>query len=203
MKFIFVGIFVLFVSVSADEIQRIESIVNDIAKLRLDYDKTQEELSLSLVKLKDEQDKNDILLRELKKVEKEVQNLKNQIKNIKSNDLSNSEKKVIIKEKSEKCIENQIVKKNEFPQLQMKEKALNANKVDVRAHTYRLRNSANIYDAKGGNVVHVWDERTSFTSSFKSGTWIKVTGYFVDKIWKKSDKELWIKEADTKSRGTN
>ena len=93
MKFIFVGIFVLFVSVSADEIQRIESIVNDIAKLRLDYDKTQEELSLSLVKLKDEQDKNDILLRELKKVEKEVQNLKNQIKNIKSNDLSNSEKK--------------------------------------------------------------------------------------------------------------
>jgi septal ring factor EnvC (AmiA/AmiB activator) len=200
MKFLLMSLLVLFVYSNADELKRIESIVSDIKKLRIDYDKSEEELSLSLIKLKDEKEKNKILLEELNKAENKVNSLENKIENLKKSNKSNNIEKVIIKEKIEICSENQIVNKNKFPQLKMRDKDLSNERVDTNPQTYRLNKSAKIYDSKDGNIIEEWEDKTSFTSNLKSGHWIKITGYFVEKVWRKSNKELWIQETDVQRR---
>jgi len=200
MRFLLIALFIFCVHVNADEMQRIESIVVDIKKLRLDYDKSQEDLALTQVQLKDEKDKNEILLRELESKENEIIILNNQIKNIKKSEISSQKDKVIIKEKTIICQDNQISNKNKFPLLQMKKQEVSTALVSTKAQTYRLNKNANIYNGIDGKVIDIWEERTSFTSNFKSGSWIKITGYFVEKVWQKSKQELWIKEIDANHR---
>jgi septal ring factor EnvC (AmiA/AmiB activator) len=200
MKFLLMSLLVFSVYSNADELQRIESIVSDIKKLRIDYDKSEEELSLTLIKLKDEKEKNKILIEELNKAENRVNSLENKIKNLKKPKKSNSIKKVIIKEKIEICSKNQIVDNNKFPQLKMRDKDMSNTIVDTTPQTYRLNKNAKIYDSKDGNIIEEWEDKTSFTSSLKSGNWIKITGYFVEKVWRKSNKELWIEERDVQRR---
>lgn len=200
MKFIFLALSLFSLYLNADEIQRIESVVADIQKLRLDYDKSQEDLSLSLVKLRDEKQKNDILLKRLESKENEIKDLKNQIKSIKNKIIVKNKEKVIIKELSQKCTKKQIEKKNKFPKLMMRDESKKQVDSDTNPHTYRLNKNAKIYDAQAGAVLFEWEERRSFTSNFKSGEWIQITGYFIEKIWHKSAKELWVKEEDAKRR---
>ena len=69
-----------------------------------------------------------------------------------------------------------------------------------KASTYRLKNEAVIYDKIDGKAVAVWEKRTSFTSNALQGDWVKITGYFVDKKWKRAKKELWIKAKDVIKR---
>lgn len=193
-------VILLVVYSNADEIQRIESIVEDITKLRVNYEKSQENLTQSLIELKKEKKKNEDFLKEVESLKKEIINLKNQIKNKDKTNLSNQNQKVKIKEKVKICSESQIVKKNEFPQLQMKKKKTEVDMLEGAARTYRLKNSAKIYDAIDGDVIEEWEERTSFTSNVQSGTWIKVTGYFIDKKWHSSTRSLWVKTKDAKLR---
>jgi len=203
MKSLYTAIFLLFINLNADEIQRIESIVKDIEKLRADYDKSQEALSLSLVYLKDEKDKNGILLKELKVLESEIIILKNQIKELKSNDLPKNNQKQIIKENKIICQENKIIKKNSFPELQMKKEKQVSLVIQTNPQTYRLNKNATIYDGINANAIEEWAEKTSFTSNFKSGNWVRITGYFVERKWQKSLRELWVKEEDTMQHQEN
>jgi len=198
MRYLIITVLLL-VHLHADEIERIESIVNDIKNLRVEYDKSQEDLTLSLVKLKDEQDKNKILLNNLKNAENEIKILKKQIKSLKSNDLSNSTNKIKTKEKTKKYSDNQILKENEFPELQMRiEKKYST--LQREAQTYRLNKNALIYSAIEGEELEKWEKGTSFTSNYRIGSWIKVTGYFVKRAWKKSKQDLWVKVEDAKQR---
>lgn len=199
MKFLLV-IALLFIYVNADEMQRIESIVSDIKKLRQKYEKSQEALELALVQLKDERDKNDILLRELETRENELKNLKKQINNSKKTDKPNNNSKLISKEIKTVYLKNKIKKKNVFPKLQMRKEEQTLVKADTKAMTYRLNKNAEIYASLDGQIVENWEERTSFTSNYKLGSWIKITGYFVDKVWRKSSTELWVREEDTLQR---
>lgn len=189
MRFLLISLLTLFVYANADEIQRIESIVNDINTLRDNYEKSQDDLSLALVRLKDEKDKNSILLHQLKIAEDKSQKLENKLN--------------ILEKKYNKKVSLTVVKRdneNKFPQLQMKEGEISHQVIETAAHAFRLNKDAIIYDAQDGNIVAEWEDRTSFTSNQKSGSWIKITGYFVDKVWQKSLEELWVKEEDTRQR---
>jgi myosin heavy subunit len=72
--------------------------------------------------------------------------------------------------------------------------------VSEKASVYRIKNEASVYDAINGNVVAIWEKKTSFTSNVIQGEWIKITGYFVDKKWKRAQKELWVKAFFTTKR---
>ncbi len=61
---------------------------------------------------------------------------------------------------------------------------------------YRMATNAPIYNAPGGSVVDTWEARRSFTSGTVSNGWIKITGYFVNRVWQRADQELWVKESD-------
>jgi hypothetical protein len=200
MKSIFVLLIILLTYANADELQRIESVVEDIKKLRIDYEKSQEELSLALVKLKDERDKNAILLNELKKSEDRVDDLKKQMKFIEKSAKNRESKNSNIINYKDFCLKNQIEKENKFPKLQMKDASKELVITDTKATTFRLNKNAVIYDGVDGNRFEEWEERTSFTSNRRSQAWIKITGYFVDKKWQKATQELWIRAEDATQR---
>jgi len=191
MKFILILILSL-TYIHADEIQRIESIVKDIKKLRVDYEKSQDELALYKVKLRDEQQKNTILLKELKIEQNSVEKLQNQIKSKNNNVII---KEVVIEKEvqsSKICQKNQTNIENKFPKLKMKKEFV--------AGTFRFAKDADVYDGVDGNVVAIWEEKTSFTSNVSSGDWTKITGYFVNKKWQKATEELWVRTKNTIQR---
>lgn len=98
--------------------------------------------------------------------------------------------------KKQKVIVKTIIKEkddNTFPKLQMKPKFF-------KSGTFRLSKDANIYDEKNGEILYTWEEGTSFTSSKRTDKMIKVTGYFVDKIWRSSEKAMWVKNEDAFER---
>lgn len=267
MKLLLV-VLIFAISLNADEMKRIEAIVNDITKLRAEYEKCQIEAKTYSLQLKDERDKNKILLQEINsfknlyKRELEYKNkiliLKNKIKEqdklliIKENTKKSTKKvnKPVIKAKEkevktlvikEKSIENivlfQCEEPNPFPKLVMKkefiksnnkikkpiksikkkevikkkvisktEKVVEPKKIAVeklerfKASAFRLNKDAPVYDAVNGEKLYEWEKGTSFTSSIKTQNWIKITGYFIDKAWVRSSKEMWLKASDTIKR---
>lgn len=65
---------------------------------------------------------------------------------------------------------------------------------------YRMAKNAPIYSAPGGSVVDTWEERRSFTSGTAGNGWVKITGYFVNRVWQRADQDLWVKESDVIKR---
>ncbi|MBN2815994.1 MAG: hypothetical protein JXQ67_04875 [Campylobacterales bacterium] len=198
MKLLFI-ITLIFSLLDADEIERIESIVSDIQKLRLDYENVQDKLMLLEIELKDEKQKNEILLKELEVKYNKIKNLENKIKNNKNININKKEEVKIIKEKVEICSENQRGKKSIFPKLQMRNESpvvAQSSSIDTTARTYRLNKIASLYRSTNGPKVIEWEERTSFTSNYRVNGWIRISGYFVDKVWTSPKDELWVKVED-------
>lgn len=65
---------------------------------------------------------------------------------------------------------------------------------------YRMATDAPVYSAPGGSVVETWEARRSFTSGTASNGWVKITGYFVNRVWQRADRDLWVKESDVIKR---
>jgi glucan-binding YG repeat protein len=61
---------------------------------------------------------------------------------------------------------------------------------------YRMASNAPIYNAINGSKIDTWEVGRSFTSGTSSAGWVKITGYFVNRVWQSADTELWVKEDD-------
>ncbi len=97
-----------------------------------------------------------------------------------------------------KIITKRIENSNIFQKLIMKEKykvkeAYN-NIESFKASAFRLIVDSDIYDAIDGKVVLQWERDRSFTSNQGSDNWVKITGYFIDRKWRKAKKDLWIEK---------
>ncbi len=226
MKIVFITL-VLLSYLHADDVQRIEAIIKDIAKLRVDYERCESELkdkktalfsadTSSCQKYKElyekEKNKNVILeaqndydkdlLKSNKNFEKIIKKLEKQIKNQKKLLLSKDNE---IK-KLQKNSKNECEKTNEFPKLMMKEKYKKQNYAEkkkittFKARPFRLKADSYIYDSINGNKISQWQKGTSFTSNQETDEWVKITGYFVNKKWKKAKQEMWIKKAQVFKR---
>ena len=211
-----IAIFLLLISsVNADEITRIESIVKDIKDLRSSYAQAQNIIVDYKIEVKTLQEKNIQLHDDLELYadynEKEKKNkltlisLEKEIKRL--NTLLKTKEKFKKPCKIERIpsLKTQIeVNENQFPSLIMKEKykkKMEVKKVDehllaFKAKAFKLNKYAFVYDAIDGEVVESWEEKRSFTSNVQSENWIKITGYFIDKVWQPSQKELWLKKED-------
>lgn len=243
-----------FLSLNADEIARIESIVNDITQLRVAYETCQEELHTvqnsksptetvtfnkeqfiaqyeeALKKQKEESENQiEILKKSIKSKENEIIYLKKQ----NDTNLSTKEEEIISlknqinKSKKTKQISQKntpiapvsvsCVEENPFPVLQMKYPLVSDTNQEVvteneapkkreykiqttEPRAYKLSIQSDIYDAIDGAVYDNWEEGTSFTSNIKTDGWIKITGYFVERKWRKAKEELWIVEDNVVSK---
>lgn len=206
---------------SGDEIERMESIVKDITKLRVQYENCQEQLKakvlaqepqdleLELLELEKSNKKKEEILKSkdleilnmkkryevlLHQQENKIITLKNQIKN----------KKNTISEKKETLFVTHCEEPNPFPKLMMREKSeaktQRHSEQKKKAHTYRLKIQSDIYGSIDGKVIDSWEEQRSFTSDKKYENWIKITGYFVDKKWRKAKEDLWVLEENVSQR---
>lgn len=94
-----------------------------------------------------------------------------------------------------------VVKVSKIPQEKPAEKSVKSKQVvSEKASSYRMKNETAVYDAINGKVVAIWEVKTSFTSNIEQGEWVKITGYFVNKKWKKSTKSLWVRSKNTIKR---
>lgn len=227
MKLLMIILF-LFFSLNADEMNRIEAIVGDITKLRSEYEGCKTESKVYEMQLKDQREENKILHQELNsfqnlykreiEYENKIKNLENKIKeqNILLKSKENKIKNQIVKSSKntkakEKTLKNLVLLKceepNPFPKLVMKQEPVKEKKVDsvekiekFKASAFRLNKNAVIYNGINGKELEEWSEGTSFTSSVKTQNWVKVTGYFVNKVWMRSSKEIWVKLSDVIKR---
>jgi len=206
MKLILLLIFVL--SLYGDDIKRIDSIVSDIEKLREDYSRTKEKLSSCQSELMDEKQRNiaisldatedEFLVKEQEYI-KTIKNLENRIKILKNIEKPN-------KVCNKKIVKTKIIKvkddENPFPKLLLKkDKKVSKSKIIYfKPSSFRVKKETFIYDKPNGKKVAKWEKNRSFTSNQKIQNWIKITGYFVDKKWRKATEPLWIKSTDVKQR---
>ncbi len=199
MKLVF-SLFLMLVFVNADEMQRLDLIVKDIEQLRINYELSQKNLKRCEEKTLSLDDKNKIN----EKYKEEINNLENQIyflnKIIKNKEIE-IEKLKVSKNKNQIICKNNVKKQiNEFPELKMR----NSKKVDTvkdtTPTTYRVSQDSIIYSAIDGKEIDKWEKLTSFTSKLKINGWIKISGYFVNKKWRKADKEMWIEVSHTLKR---
>jgi len=161
-------------SLYGDDIQRIDAIVSDIQQLRIDYNKSQNDLKLS---------------------KKRVKYLENKLK-IATNLLKTKENKNYRYE--EKQINNLNTQRNKFPKLKMRTKL-----VFFKASAFRLNKDAFIYADLYKKKLYKWEKGTSFTSNQYTQDYIKITGYFKNKIWTHATMPLWIKITDVVKREKN
>lgn len=61
---------------------------------------------------------------------------------------------------------------------------------------YRMATIASIYNAPNGTKIDMWEAGRSFTSGTSSNGWVKITGYFVNRVWQSADEDYWVKESD-------
>ncbi|MFA6192021.1 MAG: hypothetical protein WC665_06680 [Sulfurimonas sp.] len=140
----------------------------------------------------------------------------NQALKLKESEISSLKKELIEKNKAK---DNQIIsskssktkavavttaapiEENKFPKLKMKEDEISKDIPKEASYSsaasFRLIADCEVYDSAGGTtVVATWIKGRSFTSNQRTKNWIKVTGYFVDKVWQKATEELWIEEVN-------
>ncbi|MDY0116849.1 MAG: hypothetical protein RBR59_04630 [Sulfurimonadaceae bacterium] len=108
-----------------------------------------------------------------------------------------------VEQPRKEIIEKIIEKPRETP----KEKIINKQKPKkkivlekIDPSTFRLIKESSVFNGIDGKIVEAWEEGTSFTSNQRYKKWIKITGYFKDKKWLRSKKELWILEENVVKR---
>ena len=166
---------------SSSEIGIMEEVVDDITQLKNDYKVCREDLKNRFVKtdynelkkyqvlLKKEKLKNQKMLEDMKWFTKTIETLENDL---------NQNKQKLLKIKS----------------LEKKEVRLKPETISfVKPATFRLKNTSIIYNKIDGVKIAEWFKNKTFTSNIKSENWVKITGYFVGRKWKKAQKDMWIK----------
>ncbi|MCK9474034.1 hypothetical protein [Sulfurimonas sp.] len=109
------------------------------------------------------------------------------------------------KEKNHIFYAQECEEKSIFPKLIMKDeyqkKSFDKDEIiTFQASAFRLKTDSIIYDGINGNAIDKWERGTSFTSNTMSEGWVKISGYFVNRKWKKAQKELWVRSAQTIKR---
>ena len=159
-----------FVWLNANDIQRVDDIINDIQNLKKSSKKSLET-------------KND----NTKAFEQTIAMLEAKVE----------EQSIELKKKPKFVIKTITATKkkeeNLFPKLQMKSQYF-------KTGTFRVSYDADIYDAEDGKIIDTWEKGTSFTSSKRTSDMIKITGYFVDKVWRSSKKAMWIQSKNAFER---
>ena len=189
----------------------------NVLVLTKDKERLKKELSVSNKKVKKLEAKNRELevnahtakstsntkeITDLQALEKENKELSNALESCKNTPKTYAKK---VKTTKGVCVDD-----NPFPKLLKKEKKTAVKQVQKTPKSikkevktsgvYRIKGESAVYNKPEGEVVEVWEDTRSFTSNVSKDNWVKITGYFVNRKWKKSTKELWVKKENTKIR---
>ena len=178
MKRVFFILFLYATTINAADIElhRVSVMVDDIKELREHYENA----------LQEEQQKNETLQKKLDMALEAVKSLRSQIKS----EISSQKQ----------CVKSSDSDENSFPKLKTKEES--SGKIIVfKAAPFRLKNNAKIYNSfENPKYLFTWDKGRSFTSNQKTDGWVKITGYFVNRVWQPASEDLWVHEEDVLQR---
>jgi hypothetical protein len=189
---IFIYVFLLLTTVAnaVDEIKRVENVMDDLSTMRQQYEQ----------KLADEQEKNHIIQKKLNLALEAIESLRNQLE---------SKKECVAKQKKYTLLkgrkapqEKSLAKKRSLNKPTKVLKKYNRSQIEYfEAAPFRLKQNADIYsDINSSTKIASWEKGRSFTSNQKRAGWVKITGYFVDRVWQKAPQDMWIKEDDVFKR---
>jgi GTPase involved in cell partitioning and DNA repair len=170
-----IGVFLTLTFLNANEVERIQDIVRHMSQLKQSYTKCQGELNKYKRLLEDEKAKNALLLSKIEKYNEKVSSIDKKI-NQKNIELAKTDKAKVSKEESKPQNKEEKIEIETF-----------------EPSSFRLNVDSFIYSRDTGKSIDKWEKGTSFTSNKKAANWIKITGYFVNKKWKKAKKDMWIK----------
>ena len=107
--------------------------------------------------------------------------------------------------KQETTKQQKIIPPNKFPDLILKEEYNKYEIAEIKPATYRLISHAKIYNKVNGKEIEYWEKGTTFTTNIKAtmpkkDSWFKITGFFINKTWVKSQSSLWINTNYIKKR---
>jgi len=185
---------------SSTEIEIVEEAVDNITKLKNDYKICQEDLKNRFVKtdykelekykilLKKEKAKNVKMLKDMEWFTQTIEKLENDL---------NKNKKELADIKAYKNIKTSKLK-------QIAAKSIIQHIVLTKPATFHLISDANIYkklhNKINGVKIYRWTKNRTFTSNIRSENWIKITGYFVGRKWKKAKNSIWIQASKVVKR---
>jgi len=109
------------------------------------------------------------------------------------------EQKLQTQEEKCKALEDEIKSlKNQINELKKSKKStMEESLVSFSPTTFQTQKEAPLYpSAKSREVVEYWEKGRSFTAYQKQGERIRISGYFVEKVWQKAEGDLWIDAAD-------
>lgn len=207
-------------SYASDEIERINKLANEVKELRINYDTCKEQLKSYTTKIEYKDNSNDICNDKISKLSLENKAYKENISLYENtirkqeDELKNNKLQISNLEN-----ENQLLKK-ELNLLKLKlltyEKDLHTKPIQkttiklssskkikiikIKPTTFKLTKDATIYDSINGSKITKWEKGTTFTSYIRTKNWIKITGYFIGRKWKKAKKEMWIKAKYTRKK---
>lgn len=185
----------------ADEIERINALAKEVQNLRQNYEICRQKLNTSSKSTqkpsnKKQKEKIEALQEELATYKAKLRSYKGDVEDLR---LENEtlKAKIDAKNKEIEALKEKSAKNTPVTDEQKQTACSKDEKVAItKPKTFRTNKEAPIYDAKNGKIIDTWEKRRSFTSYIESGDWIKITGYFVDRKWRKAKKELWIKKED-------
>ncbi len=222
--------FMLFglVHLGADEIERINNLIKEVKKLRMNYTTCRHQLiELSKNKERAPQDRNThlyatwkqqqaVLTRELEQAHQNERNLKDQIQSLQEALKAKEQALTALQTKNDSLTRKIEALQNELYRKKQKQEPVkndaNTSRTGqkkqpsvetlhyTKPKTFRTNKEAPIYDAKNGKQIATWEAHRSFTSNIESGDWIKITGYFIDRVWTPAKRNLWIKKEDAYER---
>jgi len=93
-----------------------------------------------------------------------------------------------------------VYKKAEVQKKSQVQKKVHTKTKTSHSATYRLNRDSYIYNEDDGEILDTWAEGTSFTSNKRTSRMIKITGFFVDRVWRKAEKNIWVKSENAFER---
>jgi len=198
-----------------NKLKRSKNEPSDIALLNKENQSLETRLSSSQKRVKILEKTNAILKLETSKSPSNTNELKQTLTlKTKNKELSetlkkckNSATKYVQKVKSSKgvCLDDnpfpKLLKKENTKTVQVsKKKVVLTKKEPQTSAVYRIKGESAIYDKPQGSTIEIWEDTRSFTSNISHNNWVKITGFFVNKKWRKAKLEMWVEKENTLKR---
>ena len=151
------------------------------------FDKIDEN-NMQIKELQAKVDKIDYIDIKVQKLETDINNIKEEIKNQKE-----------AKQNVNEIIQKLALLNEEVNKLKKTSKTNHFDYIVIHPMTLITTTKTNIYNkpSKTAKVVNTYQKATTFTTYKEKNGFVKVTGYFVNNKWVENNKEWWIPKENT------
>lgn len=68
--------------------------------------------------------------------------------------------------------------------------------IEITPSLFKFVREGGLYDSPNGKLLESWNEGRKFTATSRAGSWIKISGFFVNGEWTRMPETRWVSAAD-------